>query len=45
MEFDGKAVADSKNCPGWLHRRQWEKSVQLKVWRNGKALDQQVSLR
>jgi serine protease Do len=44
MEFDGKAVADSQELPRMVASTPVGKSVNVKLWRNGKALDQQVKV-
>src|SRR4029077_410218 len=44
MEFDGKAVADSQELPRIVASTPVGKSVNVKVLRNGKALDQQVKI-
>jgi serine protease Do len=44
MEFDGKAVADSQELPRMVASTPVGKSVNVKLWRNGKALDQQVKI-
>src|SRR4030095_1456641 len=42
MEFDGKAVADSQDLPRMVASTPVGKSVNIKLWRNEKALDRQV---
>ena len=44
MEFDGKEVADSQELPRMVASTPVGKSVNVKLWRNGKALDQQVKI-
>src|SRR4029453_3576481 len=42
MEFDGKAVADSQDLPRMVASTPVGKSVNIKLWRDEKALDRQV---
>ena len=44
MEFDGKAVADSQDLPRMVASTPVGKSVNIKLWRNEKALDRQVKV-
>ena len=44
VEFDGKAVADSQELPRMVASTPVGKSVNVKLWRNGKALNQQVKV-
>jgi serine protease Do len=44
VEFDGKAVAESKDLPQIVASTPVGKSVDVKLWRNGKTLDQQVKV-
>jgi serine protease Do len=44
LEFDGKAVTASKDLPQIVASTPVGKSVNVKLWRNGKALDQQVKI-
>ena len=44
VEFDGKAVAESKDLPQIVASTPVGKSVNVKVWRGGKALDRQVKV-
>jgi serine protease Do len=44
LGFDGKAIAESKDLPQIVASTPVGKSVDVKIWRNGKALDQQVKV-
>jgi serine protease Do len=44
VEFDGKVVNESKDLPQIVASTPVGKSVTVKLWRNGKALDQQVKV-
>jgi serine protease Do len=44
LEFDGKTIAESKDLPQIVASTPVGKSVDVKIWRNGKALDQQVKI-
>ena len=44
MEFDGKAVAEAKDLPSIVASTPVGKSVNVKLWRNGKALDREVKV-
>jgi serine protease Do len=44
LGFDGKTIAESKDLPQIVASTPIGKFVDVKVWRNGKALDQQVKI-
>jgi len=44
VEFDGKAVAESKDLPQIVASTPVGKSVNVKLWRGGKALDREVKV-
>ena len=44
VEFDGKAVGESKDLPQIVASTPVGKSVNVKLWRSGKALDRQVKV-
>ncbi len=44
LGFDGKTIAESKDLPQIVASTPVGKSVDVKIWRNGKALDQQVKI-
>ena len=44
LEFDGKAIAESKDLPQLVASTQVGKSVDVKVYRNGKTIDREVKV-
>jgi serine protease Do len=44
LEFDGKAIADSKDLPQMVASTPVDKSVNVKVYRNGKTIDREVKI-
>jgi serine protease Do len=44
LEFDGKAIAESKDLPQMVAATPVDKSVDVKVYRNGKTVDREVKI-
>jgi len=44
LEFDGKAIAESKDLPQMVASTPVGKSVDVKVYRNGKTVDREVKI-